>query len=113
MKHTYHIHGMTCNGCRSHVEKTLSEVDGVSSASVDLEKAQATIEMYSHIALETFQKALLDDGGAYSIHRKKKYHKEREQALSTVPCVVKVIRHTIKLVIVRYAEWISLKNKTY
>ncbi len=74
MKHTYHIHGMTCNGCRSHVEKTLSEVDGVSSASVDLEKAQATIEMHSHITLETFQKALLDDGGAYSIHNLGDHH---------------------------------------
>ena len=74
MKHTYHIHGMTCNGCRSHVEKTLSEVDGVSSASVDLEKAQTTIEMHSHIALETFQKALLDDGGAYSIHNLGDHH---------------------------------------
>ena len=74
MKHTYHILGMTCNGCRSHVEKTLSEVDGVSSASVDLEKAQATIEMHSHITLETFQKALLDDGGAYSIYNLGDHH---------------------------------------
>lgn len=68
MKHTYHIHGMTCNGCRGHVEKTLSQVDGVSHASVDLEKAEATIEMENHIPLETFQKALEDDGGRYSIH---------------------------------------------
>ena len=45
MKHTYHIHGMTCNGCRSHVEETLSKVEGVSKATVDLEKAEATIEM--------------------------------------------------------------------
>ncbi|MCB0465323.1 MAG: heavy metal translocating P-type ATPase [Aequorivita sp.] len=67
MKHTYKIHGMTCNGCRSHVEKTLSEVNGVSKASVDLEKAEAVIEMEKHIPLETFQKALKDDGGRYSI----------------------------------------------
>jgi Cu+-exporting ATPase len=69
MKHTYHIHGMTCNGCRSHVEKTLSEVDGVSNASVNLEKEEAIIEMESHIPIETFQKALQDDGGSYSIHK--------------------------------------------
>ena len=68
MKHTYHIHGMTCNGCRSHVEKTLSEVDGVSNASVNLEKEVAIIEMESHIPIETFQKALKNDGGSYSIH---------------------------------------------
>ncbi|WP_339666640.1 heavy metal translocating P-type ATPase [Maribacter arcticus] len=74
MKHTYHIHGMTCNGCRSHVEQTLSEVDGVKNASVDLEKAEATIEMQSHIALETFQKALQKDGGNYSIHNPGEQH---------------------------------------
>ncbi|WP_292889138.1 heavy metal translocating P-type ATPase [Nonlabens sp.] len=68
MKHTYHIHGMTCNGCRSHVEKTLSEVDGVSNASVNLQKEEAIIEMESHIPIATFQEALKNDGGSYSIH---------------------------------------------
>ena len=57
MLHTYKISGMTCNGCRSHVEKTLSEVEGVQKASVDLEKAEATIEMESHIPIEKFQEA--------------------------------------------------------
>ena len=74
MKHTYHIHGMTCNGCRSHVEETLSKVKGVLKASVDLEKAEATIEMESHIALETFQQALKNDGGKYSIHNLGDHH---------------------------------------
>jgi Cu2+-exporting ATPase len=60
---------MTCNGCRSHVEETLSKVGGVSAASVNLEKAEATITMKSHIPLETFQEALKNDGGKYSIHR--------------------------------------------
>ncbi|MFC2109510.1 heavy metal translocating P-type ATPase [Bacteroidota bacterium] len=69
MKHTYHIHGMTCNGCRSHVEETLSKVEGVSKASVDLEKAEATIEMKSHIAIAKFQEALKKGGGKYSIHK--------------------------------------------
>ncbi|MBU2974995.1 heavy metal translocating P-type ATPase [Zobellia sp. B3R18] len=68
MTHTYHIHGMTCNGCRGHVEQTLSKVAGVTHASVNLEKAEAVIEMEFHIPLKTFQKALLDDGGSYSIH---------------------------------------------
>lgn len=69
MKHTYHIHGMTCEGCRNHVEETLSKVKGVSKASVDLEKAEATIEMKSPIPLEIFQDALKNDGGKYSIHK--------------------------------------------
>ncbi len=74
MKHTYHIHGMTCNGCRSHVEETLSKVKGVLKASVNLEKAEATIEMGSHISLETFQEALKKDGGSYSIHNVGDHH---------------------------------------
>jgi Cu2+-exporting ATPase len=67
MSHTYKITGMTCNGCRSHVEKTLNEVEGVSKASVDLEKAEAVIEMDKHIEIEKFQKALKDAGGNYQI----------------------------------------------
>ncbi|WP_298554356.1 heavy metal translocating P-type ATPase [uncultured Algibacter sp.] len=79
MKHTYHIHGMTCNGCRSHVEETLSKVEGVSKASVDLEKAEATIEMESHIPIERFQEALKKDGGKYSIHKLGEHHHAKEE----------------------------------
>lgn len=74
MKHIYHIHGMTCNGCRGHVEETLSKVVGVSKAVVDLEKAEATIEMASHIPIEKFQEALKNDGGSYSIHNLGEHH---------------------------------------
>ncbi len=68
MKHTYSITGMTCNGCRGHVEKTLSNVAGVISATVDLQKAEATVEMESHIPIETFVEALKNDDGRYAIH---------------------------------------------
>ena len=68
MKHSYHIHGMTCNGCRNHVEQTLTKVEGVTAVTVDLEKAEATIEMDTHIPLEKFQDALTKDGDTYSIH---------------------------------------------
>src|SRR5690554_148798 len=67
MTHNYTIHGMTCNGCRSHVEKVLNEVEGVTAAKVDLEKAEAVIEMDSHVPLSKFQAALKEDGGTYSI----------------------------------------------
>ena len=84
MKHTYHIHGMTCNGCRSHVEEALSKVKGVSKAIVDLDKSEATIEMESHIPIETFQEALKKDGDRYSIHKQGEQHqhskdKKKEQ----------------------------------
>ena len=85
MKHTYDIHGMTCNGCRAHVENTLNAVDGVKKASVDLEKSNAIVESEKHIPIATFKKALEDDGGAYGIsvpgdghqhHRPKKQKSE-------------------------------------
>ena len=84
MKHTYHIHGMTCNGCRSHVEETLSKIEGVLKATVDLDKAEATIEMESHIPIEKFQEALKKDGDRYSIHKQGERHqhskdKKKEQ----------------------------------
>ena len=69
---------MTCNGCRNHVEKTLSKVEGVTNVSVNLEKAEATIEMESHISIETFQKAMRNDGGSYSIHKLGEQHKANE-----------------------------------
>ncbi|MGM0933464.1 MAG: heavy metal translocating P-type ATPase [Bacteroidota bacterium] len=68
MVHTYSVSGMTCNGCRSHVEETLKKVDGVEEAKVDLEKAEAEINMKKHIPLEKFQQALEEDGGKYGIH---------------------------------------------
>ena len=74
MKHTYHIHGMTCNGCRGHVEETLSKVQGVSKVTVYLEKAEASIEMEQPIPLETFQNVLKGDGGRYSIHNQGEHH---------------------------------------
>jgi P-type Cu+ transporter len=85
MKHTYHIHGMTCNGCRTHVEETLSKVEGVSKATVNLEKAEATIEMESHIPIETFQEALKNDGGRYSIHKQDEHNHHLEDKKESQP----------------------------
>ncbi|RMB60560.1 copper-translocating P-type ATPase [Dokdonia sinensis] len=95
MTHTYHIHGMTCNGCRNHVEQTLSKIEGVTNASVNLEKAEVTIEMQAHIPIEKFQEALKADGGQYSIHQngeqqhthdKKKVEKPKSQGTGTFYC---------------------------
>ncbi|APU70184.1 MULTISPECIES: heavy metal translocating P-type ATPase [Christiangramia] len=80
MRHTYKIHGMTCKGCQNHVEKTLTNVEGVTSASVNLEKAEATIEMDSHIPMQKFQDALKNDGGTYSIHKQGKHHHKKDSA---------------------------------
>lgn len=65
MKHTYKITGMTCMGCSSFVERALNDVDGVTNATVNLETAEAEIDMEKHIPLEEFQKEL---GSHYHIH---------------------------------------------
>lgn len=67
MKHTYKIHGMSCDGCRSHVEQALGKVKGVTKASVDLQKSEAVIEMDAHVSLGNLQEALKTSGGNYSI----------------------------------------------
>ncbi|MBZ9730745.1 heavy metal translocating P-type ATPase [Salegentibacter sp. JZCK2] len=67
MKHSYQISGMTCMGCRAHVENTLKNVEGVTNAQVNLEKALAEIEMKKPIKIEEFQKTLQDSN--YEIYR--------------------------------------------
>ncbi len=67
MKHTYHIHGMTCKGCKSHVEEILSKITGVSKVTVDLEKEEAIIETEEHFPIEKYQEALKKDGDTYTI----------------------------------------------
>ena len=84
MKHTYHIHGMSCNGCRSHVEETLSKVDGVTGVEVSLEKAEAVIQMEEHIPIETFEEALKNDGGGYSIHAHGHHQPPKKKEKKTV-----------------------------
>ncbi|MDN3596356.1 heavy metal translocating P-type ATPase [Zunongwangia endophytica] len=79
MTHNYHVSGMSCNGCRSHVEKTLNDVEGVENAEVNLEKAEATISMHHHIKIEKFQEALKNDGGGYEIHSADHKHHHSEK----------------------------------
>lgn len=67
MQHSYKISGMSCDGCKSHVEQVLQNVEGVRSVTVDLAQAQATITMDEHVPLERLQQALSDDGGNYGI----------------------------------------------
>ena len=67
MKHTYTVTGMTCNGCKASVEKTLQAVDNVDQVMVDLEASEATITMKKHINIKVFKKALPEK---YSISEK-------------------------------------------
>ncbi len=82
MKHTYKVTGMTCNGCRDHVQKSLGAVDGVTVAEVDLKNGSAEIEMDHHLSIEELKSAL--DGSSYDIHMPHEHvHHEKPKPKST------------------------------
>ncbi|SMD32342.1 Cu2+-exporting ATPase [Reichenbachiella faecimaris] len=58
MKHTYQITGMSCNGCKSHVEEALLQIPQVKSVSVDLKAGKANVEMSEDISLDKLQETL-------------------------------------------------------
>lgn len=70
MKKEYKIKGMTCNGCKSHVEKAILDVAGVADISVDLVDAEAVIESQFEVPLENLREALKNSGGQYTIQPK-------------------------------------------
>lgn len=39
------VTGMTCNNCKAHVTKALSEVPGVTNVDVDLQKGAARVQV--------------------------------------------------------------------
>ncbi|WP_296313411.1 heavy metal translocating P-type ATPase [Winogradskyella sp. UBA3174] len=60
MKHTYNVSGMTCNGCKSSVEESLSVLPNIENISVNLEAKEAIISMKTHLDLKTLQNVLSD-----------------------------------------------------
>ncbi len=67
MKHTYKILGMTCVGCKTNVENTLSNLKEVKKVSANLANKEVEIEMTSHIPLEKLQQTLLKAGLHYTL----------------------------------------------
>jgi Cu2+-exporting ATPase len=65
MTYNYTITGMSCNGCRTKVEKTLNEIDGI-EATVTLDPPIATISMARRVQIAEFQEAL-SVAGKYTI----------------------------------------------
>ena len=65
MTHQYIISGMSCNGCRTKVEKTLNTIEGI-QAEVTLNPPVATITMENHVPTEKFQE-VLSEVGKYTI----------------------------------------------
>jgi P-type Cu+ transporter len=88
MKQSYSIYGMSCNNCRAHVEEALKNTDGVESAVVDLEKAEAIIEVKTVIPIEKLRENVTK-AGHYNISFPgdndfaEKFRQEREKAKKT------------------------------
>jgi len=68
MKHTYKIIGMSCNGCKANVEKTLLGISGIVGVTIDLKSGSTEIEMSKHISLEYLQQEFLNAGLHYTIN---------------------------------------------
>ncbi|MDH7911590.1 MauE/DoxX family redox-associated membrane protein [Winogradskyella sp. SYSU M77433] len=82
MTHTYNITGMTCNGCKASVEKSLNALDAVNEVKVNLEKGEAEITMSSHISTEKLQNALSDK---YTITEKQEKNVFASSDMSSMP----------------------------
>ena len=59
----YRISGMTCDGCRASVEKYLSSLPEVSSASVDLQAGTAMVESREELPLSALKQVLPEKYG--------------------------------------------------
>ncbi len=70
MTRTYSITGMTCNGCRTNVEKKLNEIPGI-QAKVDLAKGEAEITSNTIPSTDSLQEKLNELGTSYQISDEK------------------------------------------
>jgi len=62
MQKVLKVDGMMCAHCKMHVEQVLSGVDGVETATVDLEKKQATVTLSKDVSDETLFAAVREAG---------------------------------------------------
>ena len=85
MTHTYKITGMTCNGCRAKVEKTLNAIEGI-DAQVTLDPPLAVISMQKHIPTAQLQESL-SKAGKYTIEPSTGIHepKKKEDSCCSTP----------------------------
>ena len=60
-----HVDGMTCQNCVRHVTEAIAEVAGVTSVSVDLDSASASVDTDGNLDLAAVTAAVEDAG--YSI----------------------------------------------
>jgi cation transport ATPase len=73
MIHTYSVSGMTCNGCKSSVEKSIGAIEAVKNVIVNLNREEATVEMEDSVSLDVLQQSLSEK---FTISEKKATQKE-------------------------------------
>ena len=56
------VEGMTCGNCKRHVEEALNEVDGVTSAEVDLGTMSARVDASDAVTEESLKGAVSEAG---------------------------------------------------
>lgn len=62
MKKILTVEGMSCSHCSANVQKALEQVEGVKSASVDLESKKATVELSENVDNDVLIKAVAQAG---------------------------------------------------
>lgn len=62
MEKTLHVEGMMCQNCVKHVKKALEGVEGVTSASVDLEEKTATVELSAGVSDKDLIASVAEEG---------------------------------------------------
>jgi len=60
MTHTYQLTGMTCNGCKASVEKSLQKLSGITNVQANVEKAEVAFNMEKQHTIKELQAILAD-----------------------------------------------------
>jgi copper chaperone len=58
----YEVKGMSCDHCKHAVESALREIEGISKATVSLEKGEVSVEFSALVSMEAMVSAV-DDAG--------------------------------------------------
>lgn len=83
MKQKFNVTGMTCSACSSHVEKSVSKLDGITDVNVNLLQNSMVVEYDDSILENTAIIAAVEDGGygctVYGGEKEKKAVSEKAQ----------------------------------
>lgn len=109
MTHTYKVSGMTCQNCKASVEKSLNDLDNITSVEVNLEQSEAKVDMKKHVNLETLQNALSDK---YQISKKSDFQNssgenldEKSKFQQLFPLFLIFAYISIAAVLLNYSSW--------